>query len=75
MDRFDKALGKIFLSADMAVTILPEMQEDMGKMFQSQVHTLAVDVMMNVEVAEKRCLWLAAGVFSTLLEVAWEESR
>ena len=75
MDRFDKALGKIFLSADMAVTILPEMQEEMGKMFQTQVQALAEDVMMNVEQAEKRCVMLAAGVFSTLLEVAWEESR
>ena len=59
----------------MAVTILPEMQEEMGKMFQTQVHALAEDVMMSVEQAEKRSVVLAAGVFSTLLETAWEESR
>lgn len=73
--RFDKAVGSILMSADMAVSIPVDMQAEMGTMFRTQVRELAEDVMMTTEQGEQRTVYLAAAVFESLLETALEESR
>ncbi len=73
--RFDKAVGSILMSADMAVSIPAEMQAEMGVMFRTQVKELAEDVMMTTEQGEQRTVYLAAAVFESLMETALEESR
>jgi hypothetical protein len=70
-EKFDKAIGSILMSADLAAS----MPKSMGDAFREQIFNLAEQVSMTREQASSRVSLLSGAVFESMMETALEESR
>jgi len=68
--RFDKTVRGLLLNADLAISM-----PDLGATVEQQVLSIASNLMISADEAERRIVYLAGAVLSSLLEVGFEENQ
>lgn len=68
--RFDKTVRGLLLNADLAISL-----PDLGATVEQQVLSIASNLMISADEAERRIVYLAGAVLSSLLEVGFEENQ
>jgi len=68
--RFDKTVRGMLLNADLAISL-----PDLGVTVEQQVLSIASNLMISPDEAERRIVYLAGAVLSSLLEVGFEENQ